>query len=642
MAVAPYGSWSSPISLDDLTAGSITLSAPRIDGENLYWLEAHPEQAGRTSLWRRGLHGGEPVELTPAPSYVRDKVHEYGGGEYGVRDGVVVYSELADGRLYRVTGDGPAVPITPEGQFRYADIQVHPDRDLVLAVREDHTGPGEPANTIVAVELDGSGTVTVLCAGADFYASPQLAADGRLAWTQWEHPNMPWDSTTIMIGSLAGRSVIDPGVAAGGPGESVGHPRWLPNRDLLFVSDRTNWWNVYAWRDGDVRPLRTEAAEYCTPHWTFGHSPYAVIDEARLLCTICRNTVLSIGLLSVATGDLEPLTREGDGTLSVAVGGGMAAAVLSHPDRPPSLAVLDLGTRSWIDVRQSGAAAIAADGVSFAQPVTCPSERGPVHGWFYPPVNPDVTAPDGTLPPLITVSHGGPTGCSFPDFKLAYQFWTSRGYAILDVNYGGSSGFGRDYRQRLTGAWGVVDVEDCVAAARAMGEQSLADPARLTVKGGSAGGFTTLRALTSSDVFAAGISLYGVGDLETLARDTHKFESRYLDTLVGPYPQARDVYRDRSPIEHLDQLSSPILLLQGADDKVVPPSQAEELAEAARRKGLPVCLLIFDGEGHGFRMAETIKVSTQAQIYFLGRILGFTPADDVPEFPIENLATTAG
>jgi dipeptidyl aminopeptidase/acylaminoacyl peptidase len=345
---------------------------------------------------------------------------------------------------------------------------------------------------------------------------------------------------------------------------------------------------------------------------------------------------LSIAVLSVITGELEPVTEPGVGASALAVGGVTAAAVLSYPGRPGSLATLDLDRRSWTEIRQVAPATMPAEAVSLAQPVSWPSEQGLVHGWFYPPANPEYTASNGMRPPLITLSHGGPTACSFPDFKIGYQFWTTRGYAILDVNYGGSTGFGRDYRQRLIGSWGITDVADCAAGAEAMGDQGLADPARLVVKGGSAGGYTTLRALTASTVFAAGISLYGVGDLERLALDTHKFESRYLDALVGPYPQARDVYRERSPIYHVDELSAPILLLQGADDKVVPPNQAETLAAAARRKGLPVALIIFEGEGHGFRTAATIKVSTEAQIYFLGRIFGFEPADDVPDFKIEN------
>jgi dipeptidyl aminopeptidase/acylaminoacyl peptidase len=639
MPTAPYGSWASAISLDDLTAGSTTFSAVRIDADSLYWLEAHPEQAGRTSLWRRDLGRGEPVELTPAPTYVRDRVHEYGGGEYDVRGGVAVYSELTDGRLYRLAQGFPAVPITPVGPYRYADIQVHPELGLALAVREDHSGPAEPVNTIVAIQLDQSGPdePTVLCAGADFYSTPQLSGDGRLAWTQWDHPNMPWDSTTIMIGTLADRSVVDSGAVAGGTDESAVHPRWLPGGELIFVSDRRNWWNIYAWRNGETRALCQADAEFCLPQWMFGHSPYAVIDGDHLLCMINEGNVLSVGVLTLSTGELERITEPGVGPTSMAVGGRTAAAVLSYPDRPGSLATFDLDQRRWAEVRQVGPASVSADAISLAQAVSWPSEQGPVYGWFYPPTNPEYLAPDGMKPPLITLSHGGPTACGFPDFKIGYQFWTSRGYAILDVNYGGSTGYGRDYRQRLLGSWGITDVEDCAAGAQAMGDQGLADPTRLIVKGGSAGGYTTLRALTSTDVFAAGISLYGVGDLERLARDTHKFESRYLDALVGPYPQARDLYRDRSPMTHLDQLSAPILLLQGADDKVVPPSQAEMFAAAARRKGLPVAVIIFEGEGHGFRIAETIKVSTEAQIYFLGKIFDFHPADDVPEFVIENL-----
>jgi dipeptidyl aminopeptidase/acylaminoacyl peptidase len=491
----------------------------------------------------------------------------------------------------------------------------------------------------VGIEIDESSAdePTVLCTGADFYSTPQLSADGRLAWTQWDHPNMPWDATTIMIGTLAERTVIDSRVVAGGPGESALHPRWLSDGELIFVSDRTNWWNLYAWRNGESRALHESTAEFCWPQWMFGQNPYAVIDDDHLLCTINRGTVLSVGVLSLITGELEPVTKPGVGANALAVGGGTAAAVLSYPDRPGSLATLDLDRRSWVVVRHVAPATLPTEAVSLAQPVTWPSQQGPVHGWFYPPANPEYTAPVGARPPLITLSHGGPTGCSFPDFKIGYQFWTTRGYAILDVNYGGSTGFGRDYRQRLISTWGITDVADCAAGAKAMGDQGLADPERLAVKGGSAGGYTTLRALTSTAVFAAGISLYGVGDLERLALDTHKFESRYLDTLVGPYPQAREIYRDRSPIYHVDDLSAPILLLQGADDKVVPPNQAETLAAAARGKGLPVALIIFEGEAHGFRTAETIKVSTEAQIYFLSKIFDFEPADDVPEIMIDNL-----
>jgi dipeptidyl aminopeptidase/acylaminoacyl peptidase len=647
VVTAPYGSWASPITVEQLTSASIGLLGPRLDGEHVYWLQSHADQGGRTSVWRRAVRGGTAEEMTPAPLNVRSRVHEYGGGEYAVRGGVGVCSEFAEGRLYR-WGDGPLQAITPLSAYRYGDLRVHPDQGVVLAVREDHSGPGEPVNTIVALTLAGPNEDggTVLCSGADFYSTPELAADARLAWTQWDHPNMPWDSTTINVGTLRlsspdspDSSVTEVVAVAGGPGESAVQPRWLSSGELVFVSDRTNWWNLYSWRDGQVRPLHETAAEFCSPQWGLGQQPYAVVDDDHLLCTVLRDGVSGAALLRISTGELTAACGpEVVAVGGVSVAGRTAAAVLSYPDQPSALALLDLDTSTWTVVLKSSELVLAPDAVSVAEAVTWSSEQGDVHGWFYPPAHPGFTGPEGTTPPLITLSHGGPTAFADPGFSLGFQFWTSRGYAVLDVNYGGSTGYGRAYRDRLVGNWGIVDVADCANGARAMGEQGRADPARLAVKGGSAGGYTTLAALTWTTVFAAGISQYGIGDLETLATDTHKFESRYLDGLVGPYPQDRDTYIARSPIHHVDSLSAPILLLQGLDDQVVPPDQAETFAAAARAKGLPVALILFPGEGHGFRRAETIKASLEAQIYFLGRIFGFTPADDVPPIKIDNLA----
>lgn len=647
MVIAPYGSWVSPVSIEQLTSASIGLSAARRDGDYVYWLQSHADQGGRSSVWRRLAVGGVAAELTPTPLNVRSRVHEYGGGEYDVRDGVGVSSEFTEGRLYR-WGDGPPQAITPESAYRYGDLRVHPDRGLVLAVREDHSGPWEPVNTIVALDLAGPNVDcgSVICSGADFYSTPELGADGRLAWTQWDHPNMPWDSTTVLVGTLqlsgADSTVTDVRTAAGGPGESAVQPRWLGSGELIFISDRTNWWNLYGWRDGEVRALHETAAEFCAPQWGLGQQPYAVVDDDELLCTLLRDGQSQVARLTISTGELTAVAEPGVAAAGVSVAGRTAAAVLSYPDRPSALALLDLdapqlNTPSWIEVLKSSEVALDPEAISRAEAVTWPSEQGAVHGWFYPPVNPGFAALDGTTPPLITLSHGGPTAFANPGFSLGFQFWTSRGYAILDVNYGGSAGYGRTYRDRLSKTWGIVDVADCANGARTMGEQGRADPGRLAIKGGSAGGFTTLAALTSTAVFAAGISSYGIGDLETLATDTHKFEARYLDGLVGPYPRDRDVYVERSPIHHVDALSAPILLLQGLDDRVVPPNQAETFAAAARAKGLPVALLMFAGEGHGFRRAETIKASLDAQLYFLGQIFGFTPADDVPPIPIDNL-----
>ena len=512
----------------------------------------------------------------------------------------------------------------------------------MLAVREDHSSGAEPVNSIVALDLEGPNADggTVLCAGADFYSTPELSASGRLAWTQWNHPNMPWDSTTIMVGSLSGRTVEGSQSVAGGPSESAVQPRWLGEK-LIFISDRTNWWNPYLWSEGDVRPLCVTEAEFCAPQWTLGQRPYAIIDDDHLLCSINRSGEQGIAMLRISDGLLHPVAGSGTAATSLDVGGRSAAAVLNYPDRLAAVALLDLDQGSWTTIRSSAPMIMDAASVSYARPVSWPGEQGTVYGYFYPPTNARCTPPEDSLPPMITLSHGGPTGFAAPDFKVAYQFWTSRGIAILDVNYSGSAGFGRAYRDRLKGRWGVVDVQDCIAGAVAMGMQRLADPARLAIMGGSAGGFTTLAALTTTEAFAAGISQYGIADLEGMATDTHKFEARYLDSLIGPYPQDRALYIERSPIHHLDQLSAPILLLQGTDDKVVLPSQAEMLAEAARQKHLPVAMIMFEGEGHGFRRAETIKAATEAQLYFLGRILGFEPADRLASIPIDNLARIA-
>ena len=647
MLTAPYGSWDSPVSVELMTSASVGLGAPTLDGSDLYWLESRADQGGRASLMRWSGDGA-PVELTPAPWYVRTRVNEYGGGEYAVRDGVVVFSHFADGRLYLLRDSAEPTPLTPPAGHRFADLRVHPDLDLVLAVREDHTGEGEPVTTLVALTLSGGEGAnpdggTVLCSGADFYASPELSRDGRLAWVEWDHPQMPWDATRLLVGRLDGHRVSDSGQVAGGERESAVHPRWTPDGTLVFLSDRSDWWNPYAWcgsdadAAGEVRCLHQAAAEFTGPMWRLGQHPYAVVGNDELLVSWGEDAGPVVGLLRLSDGERTALGPVGTGTGSLTVSGGRGAAVLSSPDRAPRLAVLDLSSRSWTEVRAASEVSLPLELVSVARPVTWPSEPGPVYGWFYPPTNPGFRAPEDTAPPLLTLSHGGPTANSPASFSLAVQYWTSRGVAVLDVNYGGSTGYGRAYRERLQGRWGLVDVADCAAGAVAMGAAGLVDGQRLAIAGGSAGGYTTLRGLTATTVFAAGISRYGVGDLESLARDTHKFESRYLDGLVGPYPAAAATYRERSPINHVDSLSAPILLLQGTDDRVVPPNQAEAMAAAARAKGLPVALIMFEGEGHGFRRADNIRAATEAELYFLGRIFGFAPADELPEIEIEQL-----
>jgi dipeptidyl aminopeptidase/acylaminoacyl peptidase len=619
-----------------MTSSLVGLGAPQLDGSNLYWLETRADQGGRTSLWRRDS-SGETAELTP-DHYVRTRVHEYGGGEYAVQRGVVVFSNFHDGRLYVVRDGAPIAPLTAEdGDVRFADLRIHPDRDLVLAVREDHRCPGEAVNTVVAIDLNaaGEGVGTVLCSGADFYSTPELSTGGQLAWVERDHPNMPWDATRICVGSFDGSSIGSVRTIAAGPTESAVQPRWAGDR-LIFVSDRSGWWNLHLADAAGDRALHPAAASFAEPQWMHGMTPYAVLDPGRLICAYRSDGWLRLGMLDIDSGQLDELEVTGE-AWSLSASGGHAALTLQHRDRPPDLAVLDLDSGTLDVVRVAGELPFGSEWVSTPQPVSWPSDDGEVHGWYYPPTTPETDADPTELPPLMTVSHGGPTSFSPAVFRLAVQFWTTRGVAVLDVNYGGSSGYGRAYRERLRGHWGLVDVRDCASGAVAMGNQGLADPQRLAIMGGSAGGYTTLQALTTTRTFAAGISLFGVGDLETLARDTHKFESRYLDGLIGPYPELRGLYVERSPINHVDDLAAPILLLQGSDDRVVPPNQAKTMASAARAKKLAVALVIYPDEGHGFRRAETIKASYEAQLSFLGQIFDFVPAGDIPVLPIENL-----
>jgi dipeptidyl aminopeptidase/acylaminoacyl peptidase len=627
-----------------LTEGALGLSEVQFDGTDLYWLQARPTDGGRVSLWRRS--GNRETELTPAPYNVRTRVHEYGGGAFAVAGGTAIFSNFTDNLLFLVSDrTGSPRRLTGDSALRYAALRLYPESGLIIAVREDHRRPDrEPINTVIARRIaDGPDAEdVVLCSGADFYASPELSADGRLAWVEWDHPNMPWDSTRLMMAELPDdlstlAAPLQPRLVAGGSEESVVVPRWLPDGSLIFVSDRTDWWNLYHYDGGRLVPLHPQDAEFAPPQWSLGSQPYALIDDDHLACTWNIQNRSHLGVLRIATGELTELPVGATSLGAVAADGNWICTVAGYPDRPAELILVDPTSAGTTVVRRSRESVMPAELISEPVEVSWDSDAGPVYGWFYPPRNGDHSSPEGELPPMITLSHGGPTSGSAPHFDPEILFWTSRGIAVLDVNYGGSTGYGRRYRERLRDNWGIVDVADCAAGAEAMAEQGRADGNRLAIQGGSAGGYTTLRALTATKTFTAGISLYGIGDITALATDTHKFESRYLDSLVGPYPAAADVYADRSPINHVDQLTSPILLLQGTDDKVVPPNQAEAFAEAARAKGLPVALIMYQSEGHGFRRSENIINSVQASLSFLGRVFGFTPADRLPRLEIENL-----
>ena len=692
--VRPYGAWSSPIDAELITAQSVGLGAAMVDGGRFIWAEARPERGGQISLVQQSGRPTESAtesateagteagtELVGDPFSVRTRVHEYGGGAWAATDRLLVFSNYADNRLYRLELDTPGaqpVALSPdEPGLRYAALSIveGPDlpgwpRGMLLAVREDHRDDdAEPTNTVVALALDpgdprNSDGGQVLCSGADFYADPAMSGDGRLAWVEWDHPAMPWDATRLRVGVLdpTGEALEQIVQLAGGDQEAALHPGWTPAGDLIFISDRTEWWNLYRsprTPDGTLGPATSiypKDAEFCRPAWMLGDHPYLILDDDRLICGWSENNIDQLGLLRIGDRRLVPIETGAVSIGGLHTDGRTLVAALGYRDRSRTLSCLDLTDLGLDEVEpgDAGLDAVKPDDwrvfarstdrelpnglISRAEPVTWSGDAGPVHAWFYPPTNAAYRAPDGELPPMITVSHGGPTSASAPAFNLGLQYWTSRGFAVLDVNYSGSTGYGRPYRERLRGQWGLVDVGDCATGALAMVERGRADRARLAIRGGSAGGYTTLRALTATDVFTAGISLYGIGDLEILARDSHKFESRYLDSMVGPYPEQVDVYHDRSPIYHLDQLSAPILLLQGREDKVVPPNQAEMFADAARDKGLPVALIMYDGEGHGFRRPENIRSSLEASLSFLGRVFGFTPADELAPIEIDNLA----
>lgn len=643
---SPYGSWKSPITAPMIATGMIGLDQVTLDGEDVYWIEGRPAEGGRHVIVRR-TPDSRMRDLTPSGFNARTRVHEYGGGAYAVHHGVVFFSNFEDQRLYRQDPGRQPRPLTPAAPLRYADSVIDHRRERLVCVREDHTpADREAINTLVSLPWDGDGRDggRVLVSGNDFYSSPRLSPDGaRLAWLTWNHPNMPWDGTELWLGEVGNDGALGRAVRiAGGSGESVFQPEWAPDGVLHFVSDRTGWWNVYRWRDGHSEPLCPMAAEFGSPQWVFGMSTYAVESPGRLLCAYRTQGSWRLGELETGSRTVTRIEVPYTSIGSVRWTAGRAAFVGGSPTEPPSIVLLEPGAgmtarRPGI-VRRATDLALDPGYLSHPEAIEFPTEHGlTAHAFFYPPQNRDHAAPTGERPPLIVRSHGGPTGATSAVLNLDVQYWTSRGFALLDVNYGGSVGYGRAYRERLYGQWGVVDVDDCTNGARYLVERGLVDGERLVIQGGSAGGYTTLCALTFRDVFKAGASYFGISDLEVFRKDTHKFESRYDQHLIGPYPERRDLYRARSPIHFVDRIACPIILFQGLEDKIVPPNQAEMMFEAVRRKGLPVAYLPYEGEQHGFRRAENIQRTLEAELYFYSRVFGFPLADPVEPVRIENL-----
>lgn len=637
--VAPYGSWKSPIT-SELAGSATQLTEVAVHGDETYWRELRPEEQGRFTIMKRGTDG-RVVEVTPSPFNARTLVHEYGGGSYVVADDMIYFSNFSDQRLYRLDRGTQPRPITPEANMRYADGVVDSRRRRMICVREDHGHTErEAVNTLVSLDLDGKDSGRVLVSGNDFYSSPRLNPErSRLAWLTWNHPNMPWDGNELWVGELKTDGTLGRTErVAGGPEESIVQPEWSPDGILYFVSDRTGWWNLYRWREGRVEPLHEMKAEFGRPHWTFGMSSYAFESAGQIICAYTTGGTWNLGEVDTASLKFKPIESPYTDITYVRAASGRAVFVAGSPTEPDSIVQFDPATRRFSLVYRSRSVTIDPRSVSTPQAIEFPTSNSlTAHAFFYEPKNPAFTAPRGELPPLIVISHGGPTSAAKATLNVTIQFWTTRGFAVVDVDYGGSTGYGRDYWCRLYGQWGVVDVDDCVNAALYLVKGAKVDGNRLAIRGGSAGGYTTLCALTFRNVFKTGASYYGISDIEVFDTETHKFESRYDIKLIGPYPERRDLYRERSPIHFTDRISCPMILFQGLEDKIVPPHQAELMVQALRAKGLPYAYVAFEGEQHGFRRKENIKRALEAELYFYSKILGFELADHVEPVKIENL-----
>jgi dipeptidyl aminopeptidase/acylaminoacyl peptidase len=629
---APYGAWKSPITSDLIVAQSISLSEVRLDGGTVYWVEGRPQEQGRNVVVRAGADG-DATDVTPAPFNARTRVHEYGGGAWTMHDGTLYFSNFADGRLYRQAPDAAPQALTPAPpargrDWRFADGVIDRHRNRWIGVREDHTVEGEAVNSVVAVDLnDGNAPGRELVHGHDFFASPRLAPDGRrLLWLAWDHPNMPWNGTLLYLAELGADGALGaPQAIAGGPAESIFQPEWSPDgASIGFVSDRSGWWNLYRFElaTRTTRALAPMAAEFGVPQWLLGASTYAFAGPDRIVCVYSQGGLARLALLDFARGSLTPFDVPHTEFGSVRAERDRAVFRAGTPDQPASIVMLDLASgrctvlKKATDLIDRPDLGIAGH-LTRVESVEFPTTGGlTAFGLFYPPHNPDYAPPANEKPPLLVKCHGGPTSAASSTLNLGIQYWTSRGIAVLDVNYGGSTGFGRAYRDRLHLNWGIVDVDDCVNGAKFLAEQGRVDGKRCVISGGSAGGYTTLAALAFRDFFQGGASYYGISDIAALARDTHKFESRYLDWLIGRYPQDEARYRERSPLYHADRLSKPVIFFQGDEDAVVPPNQAEAMVAALRGKGNAVGYFLFAGEQHGFRKADNIKRCLDAELYF--------------------------
>lgn len=621
MTSIPYGHWPSPITAELLTAQSVRISEPQAVGDYLYWLESRPQEKGRNALVHKAAGAG--ADLLPTPHSIRTRAHEYGGAPYLATAQAIFYVLDSDQRIYRYDiASAETRAITPEGAYRYADFCYDHTRARLIAVREDCTQDAhQPISTIITLDLT-SGDIHLLVQGADFYSNPRLSPNGKqLSFLRWNHPNMPWDGTECVLVELDQPGhIIRTTIIAGSARESIFQPRWSPAGELFFVSDRSNWWNIYRWDGTTSHAVHTAPAEFATPQWVFGMSCYGFLSDNEILCCFSQQGFWQLGVINTATHVLTTIASVFRDITSIHCHNGKGYFIAASDQHSTQLWCYANGK-----ITPLTASAPVIDASFFAAPhaVDFPTRDGEsAHGFFYAPTNPDINQPTGQLPPLLVMCHGGPTGATESSLNLKIQFWTSRGFAVLDVNYRGSTGYGRQYRDRLKNNWGITDVIDVCSGVDYLATQNLIDKNKVAIRGSSAGGYTVLAALTFSDVFKAGASLYGIGDLEALARDTHKFEAHYLDSLVGEYPAQQKIYQERSPIHHIEQLNCPVIFLQGLQDKVVPPAQAEAMVAALQKKGIMTKYVTFEEEGHGFRQAQNIQRALNEELAFYLHVFG--------------------
>lgn len=637
--VAPYGSWVSSVSSAVLVNDAVRFGGIVLDGDAPYWVEQRPSEAGRSVVCRMS-EAGLLESVTPEGFSVRSRVHEYGGGAFTVHDGTVYFVDDRTQQIHVQRPLGMPEPLTDRKGGRYGDLGLDLKRRRIVAVAEQHHDDREPSNFLVAISIEAPHKEVVLAEGHDFYASCVFSTDGtQCAFVTWDHPDMPWEGTQLWLAGVSEAGVPESAMAiAGGANESAIEPRFSPAGELWFVSDLSGFWNLYRWHGEKRVAVLEDAAEYGRAPWQLGASNYGVLETGQVVAVRDRDGQSSLVLIDPLTSSVTVLPVAYSDLSNLCVTEHHAFFIGAGPLDLPALIRLDLVGGHLAVLKSSAALPLAPEHISIAEAISFPTGEGQrAHALYYAPCNAHFEGPEDERPPLIVMSHGGPTAATFTGLNPAIQFWTSRGFAVVDVNYRGSTGYGRTYRQALAGAWGVADVDDCVNAALFLAERGDVDRGRLAIRGGSAGGYTTLCALAFRDVFAAGASHYGIGDLEALARDTHKFESRYMDRLIGPYPEARELYRARSPIHHLEGFTSPLLLLQGLEDRVVPPLQSSAMYEAVRARGIPVAYLAFEGEQHGFRQAKNIRRSVEAELYFYGRVFGILPADELEPIDIANI-----